>query len=68
MDGVRELLWAGVCWNDHNHYEGMLAGKCRKLCKEAGVTSVEQANSLLDRVQVYLTKPKRPAARDEQPK
>lgn len=47
----REFLWLAVCWNDHNFREGVVAEKCRDLCKELGIKSVDDANRLLDKLQ-----------------
>ena len=55
LNGMREMLWAGLVWNDHNFCEGTLAMKCRQLCKDAGIKNVDQANRFLDRMQERLT-------------
>ena len=59
LKGMREMLWAGLVYNDHNLPASTLQAKCRQLCRDAGIESVEEANEFLDEVARQLTQLKR---------
>ena len=48
---VREFLWIAVCWNDHNHCEGVVVDKCKRLCEGLNIKTVEEANDFLASLQ-----------------
>ena len=44
---LREFFWVGIVYNDHNFRAQVVQDKCRKICKELGITNVEDANAFL---------------------
>ena len=50
ITAIREFIWAGMCWNDHNFREGDLASKCRTACNELGIKTVDDANKAMVRI------------------
>ena len=45
---ARRCLWGALVWNDHN-FDQPLHFYCRKSASEAGIFTIDQANSFLDK-------------------
>jgi len=51
---LREMMWIGLCYNDHNFKPSHIQDKCKNACEHLGINNVDEANERLDQIVAAL--------------